>query len=53
MMNDPHLFTKFIIAIYAFNTARYLWFGLYGNAYYWFAAANITIAATWFMTFDK
>lgn len=48
-MNDPNLFTKVIIAIYVANVIRYASFGMWGNAWYWFAAANITIAATWFM----
>ena len=52
-MSDPHLFTKFIIAVYAATCIRYAWMGYYGNAYYWLAAANITIAATWFMEFGK
>lgn len=48
-MNDAHLFTKLIICIYVINAARYASLGLWGNAWYWIAAANITIAGTWFM----
>lgn len=48
---DPHLFTKIIILVYLANMGYYVYQGLWGNAYYWFAAANITIAATWFMDF--
>ena len=48
---DQHLFTKIIVILYFTNVMWYISKGMYGNAYYWFAAANITIAATWFMEF--
>lgn len=47
--DDPNLFTKFILVVYTANAVRYASFGMWGNAYYWIAAANITIAATWCM----
>lgn len=48
-MNDPHAMTKFIIFIYCVNMVRYGYAGLWGNAWYWFAAAQITVASTWWL----
>lgn len=49
MINDPHLFTKFLILVYTINAINYLRLGLYGNAWYWLAALQITLCATWGM----
>lgn len=49
IFSDPHLFTKVLLFLYTCNVIRYCIFGMYGNAWYWFAAANITIAASWMM----
>lgn len=50
-MTDPHLFTKFLLLVYAANIGRYAFAGMWGNAWYWFAAAQITIAATWWVKY--
>lgn len=42
-----HLVTCLILTLYVSNVAWYGYHGDYGRAFYWFAAAQITIAATW------
>jgi len=42
-----HPMTCIILALYTSNVLWYLYSGKRGLAFYWFAAAQITIAATW------
>lgn len=43
-----HAVTYIVLALYVSNVAWYGYHGDYGRAWYWFAAAQITICATWF-----
>ena len=42
-----HPMTCIILALYTSNVLWYLYSGKRGLAFYWFAAAQITVAATW------
>lgn len=44
---SPHTITSLLVIIYIINAVNYGVRGLWGNSWYWLAAAQITIAATW------
>ena len=45
-LNDPNLFPKIIIVLYACASIRYFFGRDYGRGLYWVAAALITISVT-------
>lgn len=48
-MISEHFVTCLILMLYVSNVAWYGYQADYGRAAYWFAAAQITIVATWFI----
>ena len=43
-----HAITSLLVFIYLVNAGWYAAHGYFGNCWYWLAAAQISIAATWF-----
>jgi hypothetical protein len=48
LLQDPNLFPKIILVLYACSSARYLVAKDYGRSLYWFSAAMITVSVTFF-----
>lgn len=44
---DPRVFNYVILTLYLLNSARWGFAGSWGDALYWFAAFQITVAVTW------